>query len=128
MKKPSLILALIVICFCGSLRAEEKKGAFDKGQVLSVIAVTTSKEEAETFIKAFTEGPKAGHKMAGFLGLAVAENNKVPGSFLVISLWKDEAALDAYVRSKAFGEDHAGVMTVKSAKTEPPGRFVIRGN
>jgi heme-degrading monooxygenase HmoA len=99
---------------------------FKKGQVLSVIAVKTSKEEAETFVKVFSEGPKAGHKMKGFLGLAVAEHTKEPGSFMVISLWENEAALSAYVKSNAFGEDHARVGELKSAKLETPGRYVIK--
>ena len=103
-----------------------KPVAFAKGQVLSVIAVKTSKEEAETFIKAFSEGPKASHKMKGFLGLAVSENIKEPASFLVISLWENEDALNGYVKSKAFGEDHARMMEIKSAKTDPPARFVIK--
>jgi heme-degrading monooxygenase HmoA len=100
--------------------------AFNKGQVLSVIAVKTSKEEADAFVKTFSEGPKASHKMKGFLGLAVAEHTKEPGSFVVISLWENEEALNGYVRSKAFGEDHARVGEVKSAKLEPPGRFLIK--
>jgi quinol monooxygenase YgiN len=115
------------------LHAEDEKPAaaasiFQKGQVLSVIAVKTSKEEADAFVKAFSEGPKASHKMKGFLGLAVAEHTREPGSFVVISLWENEEALDGYVKSKAFGEDHARMAEIKSGKTEPPGRFVIKEN
>ncbi|HYG74504.1 MAG TPA: antibiotic biosynthesis monooxygenase family protein [Planctomycetota bacterium] len=127
MKVQIIVAGLLMLSLCAA-RAEEKKGVFEKGQVLSVIAVTTSKEEADAFVKAFKDGPKASHKMEGFLGLAVAENTKVPGSFMVISLWKNEEALQGYVRSKAFGEDHANVNSVKSAKLEPPGRYVIKDN
>lgn len=130
-----VILALgIVVCVAFS-RAHAEEGAkkesptaFAKGVVLSVITATTSKEEAAAFVKAFEDTPKASHKMAGFLGLAVAENTKVPGSFIVISAWKDEASLDAYVKSRGFGGDHARMGEIKSAKTEPPGRFVIKDN
>lgn len=110
----------------GAINRSGNALAFKKGQILSVIAVKTSKEEAETFVKAFTEGPKASHKMKGFLGLAVSENLKEPASFLVISLWENEDALNGYVKSKAFGEDHARMMEIKSAKTEAPGRYVIK--
>ena len=126
MKRFLVLIACVTLFSISASAADAPKGAFEVGQVLSVIAVKTSKEEADVFVKAFKDGPKAGHKMAGFLGLAVAESTKEPGSFMVISLWKDEEALSGYVKSKAFGEDHAGVMTIKSAKTEPPGRFVIK--
>ncbi len=131
MQKFMLMIALVI--FAATLRAEEgvKKDSppvFAKGVVLSVITVATSKEEAAAFVKAFEDSPKASHKMAGFLGLAVAENSKAPGSFIVISAWKDEAALDAYVKSKGFGGDHMNIGTLKSAKTDPPGRFVIKDN
>ena len=107
---------------------KESPPAFAKGVILSVITVATSKEEAAEFVKAFEDSPKASHKMEGFLGLAVAENAKVPGSFIVISAWKDEASLNAYVQSKGFGGDHMSIGTLKTAKTEPPARFVIKDN
>jgi heme-degrading monooxygenase HmoA len=108
--------------------AVESKSVFKNGQVLSVIKVTTSKEEADAFVKAFTDSPKASHKMKGFRGLAVAENVEQPGSFMVISLWDDEESLNAYVSSKGFGEDHEKSGQVKSATVEPPGRFVVKEN
>jgi heme-degrading monooxygenase HmoA len=126
------ILIASLVAIGGTPAAEEVKpdaptsGAFKTGQVLSVIAVKTSKEEAEAFVKSFKEGPKASHKMKGFLGLAVAEHTKEPGSFMVISLWENEEALNGYVRSKAFGEDHARVGEIKSAKLDPPGRYLIK--
>ena len=130
MKNAILVLMILTAI---TLRAEEgaKKEsppAFAKGVVLSVITATTSKEEADAFVKAFQESPKASHTMDGFLGLAVAENTKVPGSFIVISAWKDEASLNAYVQSKGFGGDHMRMGTIKSAKTDPPARFVIKDN
>jgi heme-degrading monooxygenase HmoA len=118
--------ALWTIVHAEDAKPQDRTLAFKKGQVLSVIAVKTSKEEAETFVKAFTEGPKASHKMKGFLGLAVSENIKEPASFLVISLWENEDALNGYVKSKAFGEDHARMMEIKSAKTEMPARYVVK--
>jgi len=132
-KSATLMLAMFLSFAAVQVRAEEgaKKDsppAFAKGVVLSVITVTTSKEEAAAFVKAFEESPKASHKMDGFLGLAVAENAKVPGSFIVISAWKDEASLNAYVQSKGFGGDHMSIGTLKTAKTDPPARFVIKDN
>ena len=100
--------------------------AFKTGQVLSVIAVHTAPEDAGAFVKTFSEGPKASHSMPGFEGLAVAEDTREPGSFLVVSLWKDEGALNGYVRSPGFGADHASAGAVKSAQSQRPGRFVIR--
>jgi heme-degrading monooxygenase HmoA len=100
--------------------------ALKKGNVLSVIAIKTSQEEADAFVKAFTDSPKASHKMKGFLGLAVAENSKEPGSFLVISSWENEDALNAYVKSPEFVQDHEKSMSIKSAKTEKPARFVVK--
>ena len=134
MRKNAMWMFAMVLSFAAiQVRAEEgaKKEsppAFAKGVVLSVITVTTSKEEAAAFVKAFEDSPKASHKMDGFLGLAVAENAKVPGSFIVISAWKDEASLNAYVQSKGFGADHMSIGTLKSAKTDPPARFVIKDN
>ena len=134
MRKNTMLMFAMAVCFAAiQVRAEEgaKKEsppAFAKGVVLSVINVTTSKEEAAAFVKAFEDSPKASHKMDGFLGLAVAENAKVPGSFIVISAWKDEASLNAYVQSKGFGGDHMSIGTLKTAKTDPPARFVIKDN
>jgi heme-degrading monooxygenase HmoA len=104
----------------------QQKSALKKGNVLSVIAVKTSAEEAEAFVKAFTDSPKASHKMKGFLGLAVAENMKEPGTFLVISSWESEDALNAYVKSPEFVQDHEKSLSVKSAKPEKPGRYVVK--
>ena len=64
--------------------------------------------------------------MKGFRGLAVAENVKQPGSFMVISLWDNEESLNAYVSSKAFGDDHEKTGQIKSATVEPPARLVIK--
>jgi heme-degrading monooxygenase HmoA len=108
--------------------AVDAQSGFKKGQVLSVIKVTTSKEDADAFVKAFTDSPKASHKMKGFRGLAVAENVKQPGSFMVISLWDDEDSLNAYVSSKGFGDDHEKTGHIKSANVEPPGRFLVKEN
>lgn len=111
------------------LRAQLKGGpAFSKGEVLSVLKVTTSKDEAEAFVKTFQESPKGSHKMPGFRGLAVAENTKTPGAFLVISVWENEEALNGYVKSKAFGEDHEKAGQIKSAQMEPPARYIVKDN
>jgi heme-degrading monooxygenase HmoA len=104
----------------------EESAALKKGNVLSVIAVKTSQEEADAFVKAFTDSPKASHKMKGFLGLAVAENMKESGSFLVISSWESEEALNAYVKSPEFVQDHEKSFSVKSAKAEKPARYVVK--
>jgi heme-degrading monooxygenase HmoA len=143
-----VLASLVTICFATSasraaegddvaalkksveeLRAQLKSAnAFNKGDVLSVLKVTTSKEEADAFVKTFQESPKESHKMKGFRGLAVAENTKVPGSFVVISVWENEDALNGYVKSKAFGDDHEKSGQIKSAQMEPPARYVVKDN
>jgi heme-degrading monooxygenase HmoA len=125
--KHMILAAVVYVAFSGMVNAAEE-GVFKKGYVLSVITVTTSKEEADKFVKAFEQSPRASHKMEGFLGLAVAQNSKDSGSFVVISMWKDEASLNAYVKSPGFGQDHANMGTVESAKTGAPGRFVVKEN
>jgi heme-degrading monooxygenase HmoA len=125
--KHALLAAVAYVAFSGMVNAAEE-GVFKKGYVLSVITVTTSKEEADKFVQTFEKSPRASHKMAGFLGLAVAQNSKDSGSFLVISMWKDEASLQAYVKSPGFGEDHANMGAIQSAKTGVPGRFVVKEN
>jgi heme-degrading monooxygenase HmoA len=124
----STLLCAALILSAGLTRAEDNKNAIQKGYVLSIITVTTSKDEADKFVKTFQESPKSSHKMAGFIGFAVAENVKDSGSFVVISIWKDEASLNDYVKSEGFRADHANMGKVETAKTGVPGRFIVKEN
>ena len=131
MKVARLWAAMLFVSVLFSARAEEparpKEGAFKINQVISVVTAKTTKEEAEEFVKVFKESAKASHKMPGFLGMAVAQDMKEPGSFLVLSLWESEEALTKYVRSKGFGADHSTMGTLKQVKTETA-RYIIRDN
>jgi len=103
-----------------------KEPAIKKGYVVSILTVKTSKEEADAFVKAFTDSPKASHKQAGFVGMAVAEDVKEAGSFIVLTIWESQEALNAYIKSEGFRADHAKMADIQSAKPEPARRYVVK--
>ena len=109
-------------------QAETKDPLFKKGHVVSLFGAKISAEEADAFVKTFRDAPRNSHKMPGFLGMAVAENIKEPNSFVVLTVWENEAALTAYIMSKGFGEDHAQAENITSAKYVSAARYVVKDN